>query len=73
MTNLGSTSTSQKWGNGGFTKPFKSTVDDKEKIPWKFGPIDIDKLKCNHCGKLRHERIVGILWIVLKKLASLVL
>lgn len=30
--------------------------DYREKIPWKSDPIDKDKLKCSHCGKMTHMK-----------------
>lgn len=49
-----STPTPRKGGKSGFKKPFKSGYDDKEKLNWRSAPVDKDKLKCNHCGKMRH-------------------
>lgn len=53
---LVSTLVSHKGGKSGFKKPFRLSTNDKEKISWRLGPIDKDKLKCSHYGKTRHAK-----------------
>lgn len=53
---LVSTLPNQKGSKSGLKKPFKPTMDDRENPNWRPSPIDKDKLKCSHCGKMRQTR-----------------